>query len=82
MTTDIAVFDREKRVYETHKQELLASAEGKFVLIHGDQIEGVFESRTDAIKHGFERFGHVPIFTKRIERYEKPARFTSLLIRG
>jgi hypothetical protein len=69
------VLEKELETYEKLKEELLAKHEGKYVLILGDQIHGIFDTRTDAIRTGYERFGHVPIFVKEIERVETPLSF-------
>jgi hypothetical protein len=48
--TELATFDR-------HRAELVAASEGKYVLIRGDEIAGVYESQMDAIQEGYRRFG-------------------------
>lgn len=65
------MLDQEIRTYETHKGDLLEVAEGRFVLIHGDVVAGIFEDRMAAISYGFRRFGYVPILTRRIERFQR-----------
>ena len=67
--------ERELKTYTDHLQELKAS-EGKFVLIHGDQVVGIFESYQDALKAGYEKFGVKPFLVKRISAVESVAYFT------
>ncbi len=69
---DTTVLDRELATFERAKANLLATARGKYVLIHGDEVAGTFESQNDAINEGWRRFGFVPILTKRIVEFERP----------
>ena len=41
--------EKELATYEEHKDELLVHSEGKFVLIHEDEVVGTYESREDAV---------------------------------
>jgi hypothetical protein len=72
------VLDEELRTYETHRQELLGRAKGKFVLIKKDRIVDVFASQEDALKRGYEEFGNHPFLVKEIVEVEVPLYFTSL----
>ena len=70
----------ELKAYEAHRDELLGTNSGKFVLIKGEQIVGVFDTQVDAIRAGYERFGNVPFLVKQIVQVEIPQNFTSNLI--
>lgn len=70
----------ELKAYEDHRDELLGTNSGKFVLIKGEQIVGVFDTPVDAIRAGYERFGNVPFLVKQIVQVEIPQNFTSNLI--
>jgi hypothetical protein len=72
--------DAELRTYETHKDELLQRCEKKYVLIHGDTIAGVYDTKLDAVAAGHQQFGTGPFLVKKVERVEKPVRI--LLRRG
>jgi hypothetical protein len=72
--------DRELAAYEQHRGELLAAAEGKYVLIHGDEVAGVYESQADAIAEGYRQFGNVPFLVKEVARIEVPQRIISGLL--
>lgn len=61
----------EMAAYATHKERLLAEHRGKFVLIHGSEIVGVFDTQREALTFGYLRFGYVDLFTKRIQRRER-----------
>ena len=58
---------------ETYKAKLpeLASKEGKFVLIQGDQVVDVFDTYADAIKEGYAKFGLNPFLVKQIQVVER-----------
>jgi hypothetical protein len=58
---------------ETYKKKLpeLTAFEGKFVLIHGDDVIDTFSSYDDAIKEGYSRFKLEPFLVKRISSIEQ-----------
>ena len=66
--------------YEELKPSLVEKAEGKYVLIHDGKEIGVFDTCTEALKTGYERFGNVPFFVKQIMAVEIPANFVSNLL--
>jgi hypothetical protein len=67
--------DREIQTYKNKLPELTAS-EGKFVLICGDGVMGVFDSYQDALTAGYERCGIKPFLVKQISSVEVLASFT------
>ena len=73
----MGVLDVELGTYESRREELLASADGKFVLIKGGEVAGVYASREDAIRQGYRQFGNVPFLVKQVLRIEVPQRFVS-----
>ncbi|MBI4501536.1 MAG: hypothetical protein HY700_10275 [Gemmatimonadetes bacterium] len=79
MTTP--VLEEELQTYEDNREKLLGSSKGKFVLIKGAEVVGVFDSQLDAIGQGYEKFGNVPFLVKQILEVETPQNFTSNLIR-
>ncbi|MGD0624255.1 MAG: hypothetical protein ABSB32_05990 [Thermodesulfobacteriota bacterium] len=58
---------------ETYKNKLpeLKQDEGKFVLIHGDEVIDTFSSYEDAIKEGYKRFHLEPFLVKQIHSVEQ-----------
>jgi len=72
--------DSELATYEQHKARLLATAEGKFVLIHRAQVLGVFDSDKEAISRGYELLGNVPFLVKKINAVDEPLTFHSYLL--
>lgn len=66
---------------QTYKSKLpeLKEHEGKYVLIHGDDIVDIFSSYEDAIKRGYKDFGLTPFLVKQIHTVEQ-AQFISRLV--
>ena len=60
------VLEQERATFDRHKEELLAKAKGKFVLIHEDEVLGIFETQREAIHEGYDRLGNVPFLTHKI----------------
>ena len=56
----------ELETYEAKLPELRAAHEGKFVLIHGTEIVGIFPTRNDAVDAGYDSFGLTPFFVEQI----------------
>jgi len=73
---------QELEVYEAHRAELLAASPGKFVLIHGDDIVGVFDTKRDAIDDGYRQFGNVAFLVKEISPVDVPVNFVSSGVLG
>jgi hypothetical protein len=71
----MAALEREIKTYKEKLPELQAS-EGKFVLISGETVSGVFDSYQDALAAGYERFGMNPFLVKQISTVEVLASFT------
>ncbi len=74
------LLDSELATYELSKARLLATAEGKFVLIRGSEILGVFDCEEAAISRGHQLLGNVPFLVKRIVPVEEPLTFHSYLL--
>lgn len=78
MTT--CILEKELETYEAHKERLLEKAEGKYVLIHDQEIAGTFESLEDTLTEGYRRFGNAPFLAKQIMAIETPANFANNLL--
>ena len=74
------MLSKELKTYEANKSELIGKSKGKYVLIKDDQVIDVFDTKSDAIRQGYERFGNVPFFVKQIIEIETPQNFTSNLL--
>ncbi len=61
--------EKELATYHRRLEELLPY-EGKFVLVHGDEIVGIWEAYGDALQAGYEQVGLGPFLVQRIESAE------------
>lgn len=66
------VLRTEQETYERNRISLLEKAEGRFVLVKGDQIAGIYHCKRDAVEQGYQKFGNVPFLVKQILRFERP----------
>jgi hypothetical protein len=73
----MAVLDTELETYEKNRERLLGEHAGNYVLIHGTEIVGAYESERDAIYQGYEKFGNVPFLVKRVVEIETPVYLVS-----
>jgi len=72
--------EAELETYAAHKTEFLASANGKYVLIHGAEMGGTFETEQDAVNRGYEQYGNVPFLVKQVTEVDQVAHFASGLV--
>jgi hypothetical protein len=67
--------EKEIESYKIRLPELLQD-EGKFVLIHGSDLVGIYPDYEKALTEGYERFGTTPFLVKRINAVEKVLNFS------
>jgi len=62
-----------ERELETYRREFprLLRDEGKFVLVHGDEVAGVYDTEDEAVEAGDDRFGLEPFLVKQVSRSEE-----------
>jgi hypothetical protein len=68
------MLEREIDTYRRKLPELLAD-KGKFVVIHGEDVVGVYGTFDEALREGYERFGDEP-FLARLIREVEPIPYT------
>jgi hypothetical protein len=59
-------FDRERATYERIKSELFTTAQGKFVVIVGDEFLAPIDNYDDALRAGYARFGPGPLYIREL----------------
>lgn len=69
------MLEQELKTYEDRLAELSAS-DGKFVLIQGDDVDGIYDTYEDALKVGYGKFGLKPFLIKQIAQTERILSFT------
>ncbi len=63
--------EKELATYRSKLPELISN-EGKFAVISGDQVLGIYETYADALKTGYEKVGtDVPFLVKQISQQEQ-----------
>jgi len=62
------------------KAELLKNHPGKFALIKGEQLIGVFDTPANAFDEGVKQFGREPFMVKRISESEEVYRNQALAL--
>ena len=62
----MAELDREIATYDKRKAELERHHKGKWALIRGEELEGVFDTFENAANAGVERFGAGPFLIRKV----------------
>ena len=64
----MSVLDRERRTYEAIRDDLLKKAHGRWVLIKGADVRGIFATEDEGVAEGVRLLGpDEPFFVQRIE---------------
>jgi hypothetical protein len=71
--------EQELQTFHEQKEHLLERYKDRYVLIKGDDVVADFESRGDALREGYKRFGEEAFLVKKVE--EDALTFRSLLPR-
>ena len=71
------VLKQELDYFEKHRVELLEQAPGKYALVKGDKVIGIFDTELDEIRAGYQKIGNEPFLVKHIVDAEVPLTFTS-----
>ncbi|MEM7199728.1 MAG: hypothetical protein AAF628_05640 [Planctomycetota bacterium] len=60
--------------FSRHQGDLLeAGHAGKWALVYGDTVHGVFESRHGGLADGYRRFGNVPFLVREVQAQARPS---------
>ena len=71
MTATTSPLAKELETYYAHQQELLQTAAGKYVVIKGTNILGIYDSATEAYGQTYQRLGNVPFLLRRVQEQEQ-----------
>jgi len=74
------LLEKEIRIFEECRGDLVGRYSGKYVLIHEGAKPEVFDTKGDAIRHGYERFGNVPFLVRKIDAIERALDLVSNLV--
>jgi len=75
LETDL--FERDLDYFERHRVALLQSACGKFVLIKGERVIGIFDTEIEAVRAGYDHFGNEAFLVKHVVEADVPLNFTA-----
>ena len=64
--------DREYATFRAKLPELLAKDAGRYVLIHGDDVIGVWDTKEQAFNEGLDRWLFEPYLVEQIVAEKKP----------
>ena len=64
--------DREWETFQANLPALLEKEGGRYVLIHDDQIVGVWDTQAEALEEGYQRFLFESFLVQRVVADEKP----------
>jgi hypothetical protein len=71
------MLEKEQNTFEQKLPELLKNNLGKFVLIKGDQVIGIYVAIDDALSIGYDKFKSEPFFVRQILAIQQPLNFTN-----
>ena len=58
----------ELKTYQAHLEELLQTASGKFVLIKGNDIVGLYNNQEEALNEGYRRYRLKRFMVQRVQQ--------------
>ena len=76
-TTNSPVLMQELEYFEKHRIELFKDAPGKYALVKGEALIGIFDTELEAIRAGYQRIGNEPFLVKHVVEADVPLTFTS-----
>ena len=72
--------EQELQTFHEQKEHLLEKYKDRYVLIKGDDVVADFESRGDALREGYKRFGRTAFLVKKVEEVEQVNFFSRALV--
>jgi hypothetical protein len=77
---DAAALAEETNYYHEVKESLLPTAEGKFALIKGRKLVGLFDSPDKAYSEGIAQLGNVPMLIVQVKKEEAKIQIPALTL--
>jgi hypothetical protein len=72
ITTEADSLEKEVAFFEQHREDFVNQANGKFALVKGESLVGIFETQAAAIRAGYRNFGNQPFLVKQIVLADLP----------
>jgi hypothetical protein len=66
------MLEQELETFRVRLPELLTTAAGKFVLIHGKDVIGTWDTEIKALEAGYDQFLRQPFLVKQVVAGEQP----------
>lgn len=64
--------DQEMARFDRELPQLLRTMHGQFVLLHGDETAGPYQTEDEAYEAGCVKYGAEPFLVMLVEEHEKP----------
>ena len=77
---DAATLTEETKYYHEIKESLLSTAEGKFALIKGQKLVGLYDSPDRAYAEGIAQLGNVPMLIVQVKKEEAKIQIPALTL--
>lgn len=71
------VLQQELEFFERQRLELFVRAPGKYALVKGAELIGIFDTELEAVRAGYRQIGNEPFLVKHIVEADVPLTFTS-----
>ena len=65
------MLEKEREYFKKQRDEWLSRHAGKFVLIKGEELIGVFDTQQEALTEGARRFGTASFLVRQVEESEQ-----------
>jgi len=76
----MSVLEKELKFFDQHKAEWVKAHLGKFVLVKGDELFGVFDSAETAISEGARQFGTDSFLVRKVTAADEEIRIPALTL--
>jgi hypothetical protein len=74
------MLEQERLFYAAHEPEWLETHEGKFVVVKGEELVGIFDSLDEALAAGATRFGLSSFLVRRVGEGEQTVTIPALTL--
>ena len=74
------MLENELQYFEKNRKQWVSLYQGKFVLIKGEELLGIFDKPEDALAEGARRFGLASFLVRRVEETTEPIYIPALTL--
>jgi hypothetical protein len=75
--TTAPILQQELEFFESQRLDLLERAPGKYALVKGSNLLGIFDTELEAVRAGYRQVGNEPFLIKHIVEADVPLVFTT-----